>query len=1018
MVPCSLRPGQLPTQCGSWNPIGLGLLVSIVLLTGLARAEDLPETFFEERVAKILERHCVRCHGEETKGGLSLETRALALRGGEAGTVIEPGDAAASQLYEVISGDEPTMPKGAPALAKTDVEIIRRWIAGGAPWPETRSLRNRQFEGESWWSLEALRPVTVPQVDEALSTRVRNPVDAFIFARLTKEGLTPSPEADRPTLIRRLSFDLLGLPPTPAEVRQFVNDSEPRAYERLVDRMLESPHYGERWARHWLDVVHFGETHGYDKDKPRPNAWPYRDYVIRAFNSDLPYGAFLEQQVAGDVLFPGTRDGIEALGFLAAGPWDFIGHAEVPETKIDGKVARHLDRDDMVTNTLQTFNSLTVQCAQCHNHKFDPILQEDYYSLQAVFAAIDRTDKRYDIDPAQARQRQELLARQAGLEQTRKEIEAAVATRGGEALKRLDTQLAELRPKAKSTAQQGVEFGYHSEIAARNDQVKWVQVDLPQPTAVREIVLRSCYDDFGGIGAGFGFPVRYRVEVADDAAFQTNVRVLVDHTGEDQKNPRLVPRVFLLAKNEGTETLQHIRVVATRLATRSNDFIFALAELELRDAAGKNLARGAKVHGLDSIEAPPRWRASNLTDGLYPQDSSEAAVELARLEEARTRMWNSLVTPEEENRLRDTEAQLNEAGAGLAALPPQAVAYVGAVHKGDGAFRGTGHEGGKPRPISILSRGNVTQPLREVGPGAILSLAPLPGRFDLSAEAPEGARRAALAKWLSSRDNPLTWRSIVNRVWQYHFGRGLVDTPGDFGRNGRLPSHPDLLDWLAVEFRDGGQSLKQLHRTLVCSATYRQVSTENPAAAEKDGDNRLLSRMNRRRLEAEAIRDAVLAVSGRLDPTMGGPSFQDFIIDKPDHSPHYEYELADPENPRLHRRSVYRFIVRSQQQPFMTTLDCADPSMQVDRRNESLSALQALALLNNGFMLSHSAFYARRLEQSGEPLELLVRQAVTESLGRPPAADDLAELVAYAREHGLANLCRLLFNLNEFVFVD
>ena len=990
----------------------------MVCVPGGVWAEELPETFFEDQVAKILERHCVRCHGEETKGGLSLETRALTLQGATAGPVLEPGDPDGSLLYEVISGDEPTMPKGAPALGKADVEVIRRWIAGGAPWPESRTLRNRQFDGQAWWSLEPLQPVAVPLVEPKFASRVRNPIDAFILARLTQEGLAPSPEADRPTLIRRLSFDLLGLPPTPAEVEQFVNDAEPRAYERLVDRMLESPHYGERWARHWLDVVHFGETHGYDKDKPRPNAWPYRDYVIRAFNADLPYGEFLEQQVAGDVLYPGTRDGIEALGFLAAGPWDFIGHAEVPESKIDGKVARHLDRDDMVTNTLQTFNSLTVQCAQCHNHKFDPILQEDYYSLQAVFAAIDRTDRRYDVDPAHARQRHELLARQAGLEQTRRELENAVTARGGEQLKQLDTQLAELRPKAKSAARQGVEFGYHSEIAAKNDQVKWVQVDLPEPAAVREIVLRPCYDDFGGIGAGFGFPVRYRVEAADDAAFETNVRVLVDQTQEDHPNPRLAPQVFQLGAKPGEAALRHIRVVATRLATRSNDYIFALAELELRTESGKNVAQGAKVHGFDSIEAPPRWRASNLTDGLYPQDASEAAVELTRVEEARTKLWNSLVAPDEQIRLRETAASLDEVARGLAQLPPQAVAYVGSVHKGDGAFRGTGHEGGKPRPISILSRGNVTQPLKEVGPGAIVSLSPLPGRFELPAEAPEGARRAALAKWLSSRDNPLTWRSIVNRVWQYHFGRGLVETPGDFGRNGRLPSHPELLDWLAVDFRDGGQSLKQLHRTLVCSATYRQVSTENPAAVETDGDNRLLSRMNRRRLEAEAIRDAVLAVSGRLDPTMGGPSFQDFVIDKPDHSPHYEYELADPEDPRLHRRSVYRFIVRSQQQPFMTTLDCADPSMQVDRRNESLSALQALALLNNAFMLSHSAFYARRLEATGESLESLVRQAVTESLGRAPAGDDLVELVAYAREHGLANLCRLLFNLNEFVFVD
>lgn len=994
------------------------LLAPMLVAPRRIGAEELPENFFEDQVAKILERRCLSCHGDETKGGLSLATRALALKGGDSGTVLEVGDPESSLLLEQISGEQPSMPKGAAPLSPPEVETIRRWIAGGAPWPESHTLRNRQFEGQTWWSFSPLRPVAVPAVDPAVANWIRNPVDAFILTRLTKEGLTPSPEADRATLVRRLSFDLLGLPPTPAEIAQFVNDSEPRAYERLVDRLLESPHYGERWARHWLDVVHFGETHGYDKDKPRPNAWPYRDYVIRALNADRPFGQFLEQQVAGDVLFPGTRDGIEALGFLSAGPWDFIGHAEVPETKIDGKVARHLDRDDMVTNTLQTFNSLTVQCAQCHNHKFDPILQEDYYSLQAVFAAIDRTDRRYDVDPAHARQRMELLARRGQLEEQRREIESVVSTRGGDPLKRFDARLAELRPKAQSAARQGVEFGYHSEIAAKPDQAKWVQVDLPEPVIVRELVLRPCYDDFGGIGAGFGFPVRYRVEVADDAGFETNVRTVVDKTTSDQLNPRLAAQAFPLADGKAGLTVQHIRVVATRLATRSNDYILALAELELKDAAGQNMARGAKVHGLDSIEAPPRWRASNLTDGLFPQDASEAATELTQVEAERERLWNSLITPQEQSRLQATTSALEQVAEGLAQLPPQAVAYVGTVHKGDGAFRGTGHEGGKPRTISILSRGNVTQPLREVGPGAISSIAALPGRFELPPEATEGARRAALAKWLSSSDNPLTWRSIVNRVWQYHFGKGLVETPGDFGRNGRLPSHPELLDWLATDFRDRGQSLKQLHRTLVCSATYRQVSTENPAASQIDGDNRLLSRMSRRRLEAEAIRDAVLAVSGRLDRTMGGPSFQDFIIDKPDHSPHYEYELADPEDPRLHRRSVYRFIVRSQQQPFMTTLDCADPSMLVDRRNESLSALQALALLNNGFMLSHSAFYARRLEQTGEPLETQVRQAVTESLGRSPAAEDLAELVTYAREHGLANLCRLLFNLNEFVFVD
>jgi hypothetical protein len=613
-----------------------------------------------------------------------------------------------------------------------------------------------------WWSLRVLHRPSLPAVK--LLGWARTPIDQFILAKLEQLGLKPSPEADRATLIRRVYFDLIGLPPTPAEIDSFINESRPDAYEGLVDRLLASPAYGERWARHWLDVVHYGETHGYDKDKPRPNAWPYRDYVIRAFNEDKPYSRFVQEQLAADVLFPDEPRLIPALGFIAAGPWDFIGHAEVPETKIDGKIARHLDRDDMATNTIQTFTSLTIQCAQCHNHKFDPISQEDYYSVQAVFAAVDRTDRVYDDDPALARKRAELIG----------------------------------KPKE------------------------------------------------------------------------------------------------------------------------------------------------------------------------------------------------------------------------LAALPPPHVAYVGTVYKGEGAFRGTGHEGGKPRSIHILPRGNVLKPGKEVGPGALRAVPGLSARFDLPPNHKEGDRRAALANWLTDRRNPLTWRSIVNRVWHYHFGRAIVETPNDFGHNGQLPTHPELLDWLAAEFRDNGQSLKTLHRLIVTSATYRQTSAGNPAFEKIDANNRYVWRMNRRRLEAEAVRDSVLMIAGKLDRTMYGPSFRDFVIDKPEHSPHYEYHLSNLDDPKLHRRAIYRFIVRSQQQPFMTTLDCADPSMQVDRRNESNSALQALAMLNNDLMIVMAKHFAQKLELNGETVE----QAYYECVGVKPSDEENKAIKEYARTHSMANLCRVLFNLNGFAFVD
>ncbi len=854
------------------------------------------------------------------------------------------------------------------------------------------------------WSLTPLVRPAVPAV------AARSPIDAFINARLAAEGLRPAPEADRRTLVRRVWFDLVGLPPRPEDVEAFVADKDPRAYERLVERLLESPQYGERWARHWLDVVHFGETHGYDKDQPRPNAWPYRDYVVRAFNQDRPYARFIQEQVAGDVLFAGTRDGIEALGFIAAGPWDLIGHAEVPESKIDGQVARHLDRDDMVATTLQTFNSLTVQCAQCHNHKFDPITQEDYYSLQAVFAAVDRTDRKYDPDPEVGRRRAVLEDRRRTLDQRRQVITGHIVDRAGTALKDVERDLA----AAEKAAKDGEAFGYHSLIEARADTVKWVQIDLGRPVPLARVVLHPCRDDFNGIGEGFGFPVRYRVEVSDDVGFVSGVGVIADRTEADVPNPRLQAQVI----DGAGRTAQFVRVTATRLAPRMNDHILALAELEVFDTHGTNVARGAAVTALDSTEAPLRWQKRNLTDGWYPGISVGEVGGVAELRRRRDGILTASTLPDEMMARDESDRGVAEVAERLAKLPPQSVAYIGAVHSGSGAFAGTGSRGGRPRTIHILDRGSVQKPGREVGPGSVQSVGILPARFELGSDAPEGERRAALARWLSDADNPLTWRSIVNRVWQYHFGRGLVETPNDFGHMGGRPSHPELLDWLAVEFRDGGQSFKRLHRQILLSAAYRRTAAGDPAAERVDADNRWLWRQNRRKLEAEAVRDAVLCVAGRLDGQMGGPSFRDFVIDKPEHSPHYEYHLHDPEDPRSHRRSIYRFIVRSQQQPFMTSLDCADPSMQVGRRNESVSPLQALTLLNNALMLSMSRHWAERLESVPGGLDGQIEHAGREALGRSFTGAERAALVDYARAFGLPNTCRVIFNLNEFTFVD
>ncbi|MFN9126775.1 MAG: DUF1549 domain-containing protein [bacterium] len=979
----------------------------VALALALAPSRPVAEVDFARDIAPIFAAKFLSCHGPgKQRSGYRLDVKSIALSGGELSAPnIHPGDADSSALYRYVSGADPEMempPRGEP-LNEAEIALVRRWIDEGAAWPDTASVA--VADPLDWWSL---RPIARPRVP----SNDANPIDAFVRARLADAGLAMAPEADARTLLRRVSFDLTGLPPTPEEIDAFVADQDPRKYERLVDRLLASPRYGERWARHWLDVVHYADTHGYDKDKPRENAWPYRDYVIRALNEDKPYARFVEEQIAGDAIYPRTRDGNEALGFISAGPWDLIGHEEVGEDKIDGKFARHFDRDDMVGNALGTFASVTVQCAQCHDHKFDPVPQADYYALQSVFAALDRADRRYDLSPIVAARRAALGEERARLAALLRGLDEALAVAGGDELAELDRAVARARREGPAP-----EFGYHSEIAADPATPKWVEVDLGAPRAFESIALFPASDDFNGIGDGFGFPQEFRIETADDASFTRGVAEIARGTSAALGSPRTTP---LVLPTPGAKA-RFVRVTATKLAPRQGDYIFALAELEVRDPAARNIAEGAAVDSLDTIELGERWRRTNLTDGIAParaMSPDDASALQARRESLRARLEGAAAA-----RTRaETAERLATIDRELAALPPQSTVYAGTVHTGSGAFAGTGASGGKPREIRVLARGQVTSPGAPAEPAALRMLEPaLPARFDLPSDAPESARRAALARWLVDERNPLVWRSIVNRVWQYHFGRGIAATPNDFGRMGGTPSHPELLDWLAASFRDDMRgSLKSLHRLIVTSAAYRQQSTvANPEADAIDRDNTLLWRANARKLEAEAVRDAVLATTGSLDLAMGGPGYRDFVIERPEHSPHYRYDRADPNDASTFRRSIYRFIVRSQLQPFLTALDCADPSMRVDRRNQSLSPNQALAYLNNGFMLAQAERFAARGErEAGADAAAQIDRAMRLALGRAPSADERARLEAFAREHGLANACRVLLNLNEFSFID
>ena len=1041
-------------------PFAFASVLLIVTLANSATADDL----FRDRLVPLIQKRCLSCHNSvDHKGGFALQTADELTKSG----FVEPSKPAESHLLSVLKpqdGKRPAMPKNGEPLRVEEVAAIEKWIADGAKWPDGFRIEDAVVTNTDWWSFRPLIRPRVPEIKKQKSN-IENPLDAFIVAKQLEHGLAMSPEADRRTLIRRVTFDLTGLPPAPDEVDEFVSDPDPAAYERLVDRLLASPHYGERWGRHWLDVARYADTCGYDKDKLRPNAWPYRDYVIRSFNEDKPYARFVEEQIAGDVLYPGTPDGILGLGFIAAGPWDFIGHVEVPESKIDGKVARHNDRDEMVTATLNTFCSVTIQCAQCHNHKFDPFTQQHYYGLQAVFAAVDRAERPYDLDPSVEQQRRDLLAKQRDLQTKIAALEADIRRDGGEEFVRLDKEIRDLTLKSQPLAKKP-EYGYHSGIESSPDKTKWVQIDLGQVVEIDRIVLHACHDEFGGIGGGFGFPLRYRVDAGETAEAlslvtrsvsegESNPNVELksnanspsltlsatsaDQTQNDVANPGLVP-IAITAK--GTKA-RFVRITVPKLRERTKDFIFALAEVEVLNADGKNVAFNASVTSLDSIEAPIRWGKKNLTDGIWPQAGDSTAIaKLAESQKLHQAIFDRINTPERRTLREQLDKDRQAIQQQIAALPQGRVVLAAATEfEPQGGFQPTK---GKPRDVQVLHRGNVLQPRGTAKPGVVPILKGVPVEFSLPADHREGDRRAALAKWITRVDHPTTWRSIANRVWQFHFSQAIVESPNDFGRMGRVPSHPELLDWLACELAKGrepmvdgrdpfsselvGQpsalshrptaGLKRLHRLIVTSAAYRQSSAHNEAAAANDGGNRFLWRMNRRRLEAEEIRDSILAVSGRMRRTMGGPGYYLFALEQTAHSPHYEYHKFDPEDVASHRRSVYRFIVRSQPDPYMTTLDCADSSQSTPLRDETLTSLQALSLLNNRLSLSMSRHFARRLGEESKTGSDRIDLAMRLIAGRSPTDRERAEFSAYAEKHGFENLCRVLFNVSEFVFVD
>jgi hypothetical protein len=561
-----------------------------------------------------------------------------------------------------------------------------------------------------------------------------------------------------------------------------------------------------------------------------------------------------------------------------------------------------------------------------------------------------------------------------------------------------------------------------------------VQVDLGATQALDRVVLAGCHDDFNNIGAGFGFPLRYRVEAANDPNFTEQTWLILDRDSEDVANPGIEPQTTAvcgcLTEDGSAVKARYLRVTATKLAPRQKDFIFALAELMVLNAKSENLARNATVTALDSIEAPVRWQKKNLVDGYHPGvETNSVGGAVAALREKREMLLQRVLPEETRLAITRNEVAQKSARERLAKLPRPQTVYA-ATH--NFAANGSFIPAREPRPVHLLKRGDVKRPGEEMKPAGLASVPGAAPEFQISDLKSESARRAALAKWLTDTNNLLTRRSIVNRVWHYHFGRGLVETPNDFGHMGAQPSHPELLDWLAYWFQENGESLKKLHRLIVTSTAYRQASGapySDPAwlsaqragsetgAPNADSANRYLWRMNRARLDAEQFRDAVLAISGRLDLTMGGPSVQQFGF-KDDHSPVYDYAKFDADAPGASRRGIYRFVVRSVPDPFMDALDCPDASILTPVRNTTMTALQALATLNDAFVLRQCEHFAARLQRERKTVAEQITRACELALNRPPRDAERTRLVAHAEKHGLASACRVLFNSNEFMFLD
>ena len=911
-------------------------------LAKLPPAATRPVDFVQD-IRPIFEKSCVPCHGvDKQRSGFRLDDREAALRGGENhAPAIKPKNSAESPLIQFVAGLVPDMqmPKKGDLLTAEQIGLLRAWIDQGANWPQdTNSVK-----AVHW----ALKPVQRPPVPATRKANVTNPIDAFVAARLTEKKLAFAPAAERRAFIRRLHLVMHGLPPTPEEVKQFVNDAHPDAVEKLVDRVLASPRYGERWARHWLDVARFAESNGFETNRERKNAHQYRDYVIQSLNDDKPYDQFIREQIAGDAF--GADAGT---GFLVAGAYDLVKSPDINLTLMQ----RQDELADIVNTTGTAFLGLTLGCARCHDHKFDPISQRDYYAIQAVFAGVNFAERPLRRKLT-ATEEKDLAA--FSKELASKESALAALKQKGATNKLAGTPGKALRPP----------------VNARLNEETFAPIET---TAVRFTILATTASE----------PCLDELEIY--ASRGTNVALAAAGTK---------PSASGTLPGYAIHKLEHL-----------NDGVPGNNKSWISDTSGRGWVQ------LD-FPAPKRiqriiWsrdRHGGFKDRVATDYRIEAALEPGQWTEIASSKDREPAGASDPNAfLKQLSAKDAKAARDLQDQIRQTKSQVAKLSGGESVWLGTFSQ---PKTTHRLYRGDPMQEREVVAPGAVTVL----GSLGLAVDEPEQRRRIKLAEWIASPNNPLTARVMVNRIWHYIFGTGLVDTPSDFGANGGTPTNPALLDWLADEFMRSGWSIKHVQKLILLSRTFGQSSAPRSEGLAVDADARLLWRFPPRRLEAEAIRDAMLAASGVIDLHMGGPGF---YLQKVEVDNVYRYFPKENFNTNEFRRMVYLTRIRQEQDSVFGAFDCPSGNQVMPKRSRSNTPLQALNLFNSNFVLQQADLLTARLRrEAGEKSGAQVVRAFQLMYGRDPDRFERKESAAMISGQGIEAFCRALYNTSEFLFV-